>query len=96
MALQIPFIPQFKHRKISFNYFIRALYITDRGRKKALSMHLIGPEAQKIYGSLSKTKSPSLDSTIILKFKKMYHVKAQYSIKLTNNLGRAMNNSLHD
>ena len=59
MALQIPFIPQFKHQKTSFNHFIRALYITDKGRKKALLMHLLGPEAQKIYGSLNKTKSAS-------------------------------------
>ena len=68
MDLHLPAIPQFNPNgdpsslgqhwnkwKKSFEYYLQAAAITDKARKRALLLHLAGPETQEIFETFSET-----------------------------------------
>lgn len=88
------------YRKNSLNYFIRALSTIDRGGNQAPLMQLAGPEKQNIYELLNQTENSSFDKPLTtlyiqLEIQKIYYLNIQYSVNLTKNLRRVVNNSLH-
>lgn len=91
---------RWSYRKNSLNYFIRALSTIDRGRNQAPLMQLAGPEKQNIYELLNQTENSSFDKPLTtlyiqLEIQKIYYLNIQYSVNLTKNLRRVVNNSLH-
>ena len=68
MDLHLPVIPQFDTNddpsslgqhwnkwKKCFEYYLQAAAITDKARQRALLLHLVGPETQKIFETFSET-----------------------------------------
>ena len=91
---------RWSYRKNSLNYFIRALSTIDRGRNQAPLMQLAGPEKQNTYELLNQTENSSFDKPLTtlyiqLEIQKIYYLNIQYSVNLTKNLRRIVNNSLH-
>lgn len=63
-------------------------------------MQLAGPEKQNIYELLNQTENSSFDKPLTtlyiqLEIQKIYYLNIQYSVNLTKNLRRVVNNSLH-
>lgn len=92
---------RWSYRKNYLNYFIiKALSTIDRGRNQAPLMQLASPETQNIYELLNQTENSSFDKPLTtlyiqLEIQKIYYLNIQYSVNLTKNLRRVVNNSLH-
>ena len=90
---------RFAKWKKSFEYFLGASAITSDARKKATLLHLIGPEAQEIFETLSPVnKATNLHymlSINIFLFRRTFHLNQVFSLNANKDMENHLNSMTH-